>query len=233
MYRIVNVKEILGSVIKNYIYIVLTCIFFASISFILGNFFVEKNYSATATILVNQKTADVDDSYSKLQSDLQLVNTYKVISTQTVILNQVTNRFNSKKSPQNFKKLGADELKKMVLIKNDTKSQILKVEVTSDNSDKSKELANMLISEIKTQGKKIMGDDNIMIISKASLDNLKSTPNLLIIVISGILSGFVFSTFTLIIKDFFNLPIKNTSFFENNLGVHFLGTVHFKSPRKV
>lgn len=233
MYRIVNAKEILEIIIKNYIYIVLTCIFFAGISFILGNFFVEKNYSATATILINQKTADVDDSYSKLQSDLQLVNTYKVISTQPVILNQVTNRFNSKKSQNYFKKISADELQKMVLIKNDVNSQILKVEITSDNRNESIELANMLTSEIKTQGKKIMGDENVRIISTASLDNWKPIPNLLNIVFSGILSGFVFSTFVLIIKNFFKLPVRNTAFFEDDLDIHFLGTVHFKSSRKV
>lgn len=72
----------------------LTC---AVVGFVLAAFVIPPKYEATSEILVNQRHVNSNVAYNTQQSDVQMINTYKDIITNPVILNEASRKL---KHPQ-------------------------------------------------------------------------------------------------------------------------------------
>lgn len=77
--------------------IVISTVVCAVVAFILAAFIIPPKYEATSQILVNQRHVNSASIYNAQQSDVQMINTYKDIITNPVILNEASRRL---KKPQ-------------------------------------------------------------------------------------------------------------------------------------
>lgn len=75
-------------------YIVWT-ILLGIIGFVVAEFVVTPQYTASTQILVNQKHGSSDQAYNNQQADIQMINTYKDIITNQVILKEASKQLNN------------------------------------------------------------------------------------------------------------------------------------------
>lgn len=88
----VDLRRLLGLIRQHGRGILITTLACAVVGFILAAFVIPPKYEATSEILVNQRHVNANDSYNTQQSDVQMINTYKDIITNPVILNDASNK---------------------------------------------------------------------------------------------------------------------------------------------
>ena len=74
------------------------------LGFAVAQFVVVPKYTATTEILVNQKHTNDSNgqAYNNQQADIQMINTYKDIITNQVILNKVSHELNSAETVREY-----------------------------------------------------------------------------------------------------------------------------------
>lgn len=120
------------------------------LGFVVAEFVVVPKYTATTEILVNQKhNSDSNgQAYNNQQADIQMINAYKDIITNQVILNKVSHKLNSAKTAREYGRsysVSAAKLKDAIKISTQQKSQVFKKHI-----------------------KKIMAVNNVTIVSRAA-----------------------------------------------------------------
>lgn len=200
------------------------------LGFAFSKFVIIPKYTATTEILVNQKHASDSDgqAYNNQQADVQIITTYKDIITNQVILNKVSDQLDSPATSRQYGRtyeMSANDLKNAITISNQQNSQVFSVAVKTDNPEKSAAVANTIASVFKKQIKKIMSVNNVTIVSKASVPESQSFPNIYLFTLAGAVLGFLLSIIWLIIKELLDTTINTDDYMTNVLGLTDLGHV--------
>ena len=74
------------------------------LGFVVAQFVVVPKYTATTEILVNQKHTNDNNgqAYNNQQADIQMINTYKDLITNQVVLNKVSHQLNSTSTAREY-----------------------------------------------------------------------------------------------------------------------------------
>lgn len=144
---------------------------FLIISAIVTFFVLSPKYQANTQILVNQTKGDNPQFMAQeVQSNIQLVNTYKEIVKSPRILDEVSKDLNDKYSPS--------KLSSMLTITNQENTQLINIQVKSGHKQDSEKIANSFAKVTSKQIPKIMSVDNVSILSKADGTAVKVAPKL-------------------------------------------------------
>lgn len=134
-------------------------------------FVLSPKYQANTQILVNQTKGDNPQFMAQeVQSNIQLVNTYKEIVKSPRILDEVSKDLNHKYSPS--------KLSSMLTITNQENTQLINIQVKSGHKEDSEKIANSFAKVTSKQIPKIMSVDNVSILSKADGTAVKVAPKL-------------------------------------------------------
>lgn len=220
---VVSVKELFNVLTKHWFMVLVSLI--AGLVLAAGvTFFVMKpEYESSSLILVNQKqSSDANLQYNQVQTDLQMINTYKDIITKPVILGPVTTKLKA----DGIYTGTSDELSKMISLSNNQNSQVINVTAKADNPYLARSIANEVSGVFKKKIASIMTNaKNVSIISKASLEKDPVSPriklNLLVGAVLGILVGFVLA----FVRELTDKTVKDTAFVTDTLGLPLLGTI--------
>lgn len=141
------------------------------LGFAVAEFVVVPKYTATTEILVNQKhTSDNNgQAYNNQQADIQMINTYKDIITNQVILNKVSHELNSTKTAREYGRsynMPVAKLKDAIKISTQQNSQVFSVAVKTDDPNLSAAAANTIARVFKNQIKKIMSVNNGLFVNR-------------------------------------------------------------------
>lgn len=208
------------------------------LGFVVAQFVVVPKYTATTEILVNQKHTNDNNgqAYNNQQADIQMINTYKDLITNQVILNQVSQQLNSAKTAREYGRsynMPVAKLKDSIKISTQQNSQVFSVAVKTDNPDLSAATANTIAQVFKKQIKKIMSVNNVTIVSRATAPDSPSFPNVKLFTLAGAVLGLLFSAIYLIIKELMDTTIKGDDFMTKELGLTNLGHInHFHLNHK-
>lgn len=203
------------------------------IGFAVAEFVVVPKYTATTEILVNQKHANNNNgqAYNDQQADVQMINTYKDIITNQVILGKVSHQLNGVKTEKEYGRtydMTADQLKSAIKISNQQNSQVFSVAVTTNDAQESAAAANTIAQVFKKQVKKIMSINNVTIVSRAAESARPSFPNIKLFTLAGAVLGLLISVIYLIIKEMLNTAVNDDEFMTQELGLTNLGHInHF------
>lgn len=123
-------------------------------------FILPKVYDAQAQILVNQKNINPETfSWSQMETDLTLIDTYNVIIKSPAILKKVIGELNIKLSSQ--------ELSKKITVSHEENSKVVNINVEDENLHQAVSIANTVAEVFKEEIPLLMSVDNINILAIA------------------------------------------------------------------
>lgn len=226
----IDLHRLIAIVRNHYLLLIVWTIFIGVIGFAVAKFAVVPKYTANTEILVNQKHSNSNgQAYNDQQADVQIINTYKDIITNKVILNEASNDLEhstkvARKYGRNYN-VPVDQLKNGIKISNEQNSQVFSVAVTTDDAQESAAAANTIAAVFKKRIKKMMSVNNVTIVSRATEPSAPSFPNVKLFTLAGAVLGFLFSFIYLIIKELMDTTINTDEFMTDELGLTNLGHI--------
>ena len=155
------------------------------LSFILTKWVLVPKYSTITQLLVSRPVQEGQVlNLNDIQTNIQLINTYKGIIEDPVILNQVIEETSY---PGDI-----DDLRKSVVIDVQEDSQIFGIEVTDTNPRRATLLANGIAKTFQENVGEILSVENVAILSPAVQNNDPISPSLFLNSIIGGITGLLF-----------------------------------------
>ncbi|QAR35024.1 YveK family protein [Latilactobacillus curvatus] len=224
MEQTINIEQIFG-ILRKYRRLILTSTVVCTLlAIIVTFFFITPQYSASTELLVNRKqSTDAGAQWNQVQTDVQMINTYKDLITKPVIMEPVAKKINKGNNLQ----LDETDIAEMISVANNQNSQVFSVTAKADNAYTAADIANTTAQTFQKKAPKIMsGTDNVSIISEAKPDLTPVSPkkklNILIGFVLGILIGIGFA----FLRELTDKTVKDESFLTDELGLTSLGVVN-------
>lgn len=95
MENVIDLQKILKLVRERWILIITFAIIGGLGAYAISNYVVTKKYESTVSLLVNSENINTNAQFANQQADVQLINTYKNIVTQPIILNDVAHNLST------------------------------------------------------------------------------------------------------------------------------------------
>ncbi|QCR31988.1 YveK family protein [Lysinibacillus sp. SGAir0095] len=218
-------KRIL-KILTRRLFLIISFLFISVAMAIVVSFYVLKPiYQAETQILVNQKnTGEEAYSWSVLETDLQLIDTYNVIIKSPVIVNKVIEKLDLKMTP--------DQLSGQIYVSNEENSKVLTISVEDLDSTQAAEIANTVANVFKEEIPNLMNVDNITILAVAGENASPVKPNKpLNIAISGVI-GLLLGIGLAFLLEFFDNTVKSENDIDEILALPIMGIVSSISDKE-
>lgn len=219
MEETINLRDLMQTLKKRISLIILITLTAVLVSGGVSFFLLTPVYESSTQLLVNQSKSDQSayNNPGQIQTNLQLINTYKEIITSPVILDKVSKELN----------MNTSDIQSNMTVSNQNDSQVVKLVVQDTDPAKAAEIANETADVFQKDIPEIMNVDNVTILTKAEvgekLSPVKPKPllNIAIAAIVGLMIGVGIS----FLLDFLDNTIKTEQEVEKVLGVPVLGSV--------
>ncbi|WP_436629422.1 YveK family protein [Latilactobacillus sakei] len=229
MEQSINIEQIFGTLRKHGRLIALSTVVCTLLAIIFTFFLITPQYSASTELLVNRKqSSDANVQWNQVQTDVQMINTYKDLITKPIIMDSVAAKINTGKSD----KLSNDQIASKISITNNQNSQVFSVTAKADNAYTAADIANMTATTFQKKAPKIMsGTDNVSIISKAKPDLTPVSPRKKMNILIGIIFGLILGLIVAFVREVMDKTVKDESFLTEELGLTSLGVVNNIAPK--
>lgn len=191
-------------------------------------FFITPKYSSQAQLVVTlpqKENTNVND----VNSNLQMINTYKDFIVSDLVLNQVEDRL---KSDYNMS-LKPDQIKSSISVTQNQNSQMFSIVAKSSRASEAANIANTVATIFKENAKDVLNVDRITIISSAVVDTTPVSPNHKLLLLIGLISGLVIGVIFAMIAELMDRTVKDSQFIVEELGFTILGTVPEVSDKEI
>jgi capsular polysaccharide biosynthesis protein len=220
MEETISLKELLETLKKRLVMIILITTTFALVSGVVSYFFLTPIYQASTQILVNQvKSEQSFYNPSEVQTNLQLINTYNVIITSPRILDIVATELDLD--------MTASQLSGKITVGSQKDSQVVNMSVQDPNPEVAALIANKTAEVFKTEITKIMKVDNVSILAKADVGENPSPikPQPVMNIAIALVVGLMLSVGLAFLLEYFDNTIKNEQDIEKILELPILGVI--------
>ncbi|MES9775032.1 Wzz/FepE/Etk N-terminal domain-containing protein, partial [Priestia megaterium] len=218
MEKTINLKELLQSLKKRLLLIIIVTAVFTVLSGIGSYFFLTPIYQSSTQILVNQaKSKNEVYNPNEVQTNLQLINTYNVIIKSPAILDKVIEKENLE--------MTSGELDKLISVSNEQESQVVNITVQNENPQKSKNIANAISTTFQKEIKSIMNVDNVSILTKARVGSMIK-PNIILNMAIALIVGLMVGVGIAFLLEYLDKTIKKDKDIEEQLGLPVLGAIN-------
>lgn len=180
-------------------------------------FIATPKYNATTQILVNRQQTGEVIQQSDINTNLQLINTYKDIIKGPVILNDVRETLDLD--------VTHTQLSDQIQISNQDNSQVFSLTVEDTNPFDAATIANTTANTFQENIDDIMNVDNVTIISEAAANTDPVSPNTTLNLAIGLLLGLMIGVGLAFVYEFFDNTVKDDKFITEELGWVNLGKV--------
>lgn len=220
MEETISLKELLETLKKRLVMIILITMTAGLVSGVISYFFLTPIYQASTQILINQaKSEQSFYSPSEVQTNLQLINTYNVIIKSPAILDKVSDEL----------KLGmtAAQLNGKITVGSEAQSQVVNISVQDSDAVMAAKIANKTAEVFQTEISKIMNVDNVSVLAKATVGEHQSPikPQPLLNVAIAIVVGLMAGVGLAFLLEYFDNTIKSEQDIDKILGLPILGAV--------
>lgn len=181
-------------------------------------FIATPNYNATTQILVNRTTESAEGlQLTDIDTNVQMINTYKDIIKGPVILNEVQEILETD--------LNTGDLSNKIEITTQEKSQVFSLIVTDENPHEAAEIANAVADTFQNEIGNIMNVENVTIISEAVPNTNQISPNNSFNLVVGLLVGLLMGVAFAFLLEFMDKSVRDERFITETLGWSVLGSV--------
>ncbi|WP_225047573.1 YveK family protein [Lacticaseibacillus kribbianus] len=218
---VINLSQIFA-ILKKHLALILIMMGLGGILATGATYFVmTPQYQSSSLMLVNQKsTSDSAMQYNQIQTDLQMINTYKDIITQSVVLNQV------KKNLHKNGFVPQDDLASAISLSNNENSQVVKVTATAKDPYLARAIANEVVKVFQTKITTIMANaKNVSIVAEGTLEKAPVSPRPKINIAVGLLAGLVLGVLVAFIRELTDKTVREPAFVEDALDLPLLGSI--------
>lgn len=193
----------------------------------IATFVIPAKYTATTQILVNQRNSNDNNgqAYNNQQADIQIINTYKDIITNQVILKSASKQLANPSGSQRAYALSVAKLKDSLTVSTQANSQVFSLSAEAGNPTEAKVIANTVAKVFKKQIRSMMNVNNVTIVSEATAPTSQSFPNKKLFALAGLVLGFLISYVYVLIRDLTDTTVRGNDFMTNELGLTNLGQV--------
>lgn len=216
----INLEELFKLFKKKARWIVLGGIGGLIISIIVTYFVMTPQYSASTQILVNRSNYNNSNlQWNDIQTDVQMINTYKDIIKGPVILNDVISKLKSD--------LTVKQLSERLEITSEQNSQVFSIKIKDDSPYVAADIVNMVAKVFQSKIGDIMNIQNVTQVSPATPDLKQVSPRPTLNLTIGLLGGVVLSMAVIFFIDITDKTVKDESFIVNDLEMVNLGSISF------
>lgn len=228
MKKNITFREIIKLIKENVLFIGLIVLIFGLISFVISQFVITPQYEATSKVIINQKKDQQENLYdnpNEVQTNIQLIKTYSEIIDSNEIKSKAIKQANVNEY---------NEVEKGISITSEENSQIIKINVINKDPKIAVNLANTIAELSKVKIKKVMGIDNLSILSKATNNQVTSPslPNKPLNIVIGLFIGLVLSLLIIFIRYLMNNKIKTEKEVEDLLSLPTIGKINDLGGKK-
>jgi capsular polysaccharide biosynthesis protein len=228
MEETISLKELLETLKKRLIMIIIITMTFGLASGVISYFFLTPIYQASTQILVNQAKSEQSlYSPSEVQTNLQLINTYNVIIKSPAILDKVSDELKLD--------MTALELNGKITVASEKDSQVVNISVQDETAETAANIANKTAEVFQTEISKIMNVDNVSVLAKATVAENQSPikPQPLLNVAIAFVVGLMAAVGLAFLLEYFDNTVKNEQDIEKILGLPVLGVIATMDNRKM
>ena len=164
--------------------------------------------------------------FLKLNSNVDLINTYSVIIKSPAILDKVIDKLDLTQN--------VEQLNQNISVNSQENSQVFSLTVTDNNAGKAVEIANTVSETFQKEIKGIMNVDNVSILAKAELKEnptpIKPDPllNIAIAIVVGLMAGIGLA----FLLEYLDNTLKDGHDVETYLDMPVLGSIQ-KIPQNI
>ncbi|SNZ04753.1 Capsular polysaccharide biosynthesis protein [Terribacillus aidingensis] len=220
MEETISLKEIFAVLRKRMIMILSLIIAFAAIALLVSYFLITPTYKASASVVVNQEeNVDVSSLNNAIQSNISLINTYKIVMTSPVILDKVAKEMNLS--------LSADELAEKLEVASEADTQIITVTATDTSQEAAAELANTTVEVFQKEIPELMNLENVKTLSLAeTVENPSpASPNILLNTLIALVLGAMVGIGLAFLLEYLDNTVKTEADIEKRIGVPVIGVI--------
>ncbi|WP_124059149.1 YveK family protein [Vaginisenegalia massiliensis] len=221
MQQELSLKDLYLLMKKHFFTITIITILGAIIAAIGMMLLIKPTYSSTAQLLVNQKNTSSEASaqYSEIQTNIQLINTYRDILLGQEVLTKTNNNLGGK--------YDVESLKSVLQVNQSPNSQSFYISATMQSPEEAQKLVAEVTSNFEATLKEVYGKEGakIYVLSPASFEPNKVGPSLSKFLILGAFAGLLVSLAYAFINAMLDTTVKDESFL-NQLGLINLGEIY-------
>ncbi|MEZ2457708.1 YveK family protein [Salinicoccus roseus] len=214
-----NVERFL-SVLKRNIASIITSMLLVGILAALVTYFVmTPKYEAETQMLVSSPGDSVVVDFENIETNLQLIHTYRDIMLSKTILEDVITNLDLDMTVQ--------ELSRQITVTNQDQSQVLSITVVDESAERAVEISNEVAVVFQERIVEIMYVDNISIYAPASVgpDMLPVSPQPLMNIVLGLVAGLVLGMALAFSRAYFDKSVKNEGDVQKVLGLPVVGSI--------
>lgn len=220
--EVISLAQVLSILRKHLIMLIaMTCIggiFSATITYLI----MQPKYESTAMILVNREQSTQAGQYNDLQTDLQMINTYKDILTKDVVMKTV----HANLTKQGVVVGSDSQLANEVSVTNNQNSQVMSVTAKADDPYTARSIANETVKVFREKITSIMTNaKNVSIISQGTLNTDPVSPHKSINILIGLLAGLAIGTLFAFLRELTDRTVKDSDFITDTLDLPLLGMI--------
>ncbi|MGG1593048.1 YveK family protein [Terribacillus saccharophilus] len=220
MEETISLKEIFAVLRKRILLILSLIISFAAIAFLVSYFLITPTYKASASVVVNQEeNVDVSTLNNAIQSNISLINTYKIVMTSPVILDEVSNEMNLS--------LSSSELAEKLEVTSEADTQIITVTATDTSQAEAAELANTIVKVFQNEIPELMNLENVKPLSLAeTVENPSpASPNILLNTAIALVLGAMVGIGLAFLLEYLDNTVKTEADIEKRIGIPVIGII--------
>lgn len=180
-------------------------------------FIATPEYSSTTQLLVNRSQQTDMIQRADIDTNVQLINTYKDIIKGPVILDTVREDLNLE--------LSHSQLSNKITISNEQNSQVFSIRVNDTNPNEAARIANTTASVFQENLNDIMNVDNVTVISQAEPIINPISPNHTLNLAIGVVLAVMIGVGLAFLLEFLDNTVKDEKFIVEELGWTSLGRV--------
>ncbi|MGX7328542.1 YveK family protein [Enterococcus bulliens] len=228
MEQVYSTKQLLTVFGKHIKLIIIFGLLGIAVSAILTFFVITPKYSSQAQLVVTLPQTE-NTNVNDVNSNLQMINTYKDFIVSDLVLNQVEDRLKS-----DYKmKMNPEEIKASVSVSQNQNSQMFSIIAKSKSANEAAKIANTVANIFKENAKDVLNVDRITIISSATTDTTPVSPNNKLFITLGLLIGLLLGLGLSIVVELMDRTVKDSQFVVEELGFTVLGTVPEISDKEI
>lgn len=213
----ISLMDLFGIIKKRMLMIVSLGLVGLILSSVVTFFIATPQYSSSTQLLVNRTQTGELIQQSDIDTNLQLINTYKDIIKGPVILDDVRETLDLN--------LSHSQLSNKIEIGNQDNSQVFSLTITADDPFDAATIANTVANTFQENIDDIMNVDNVTIISEATANISPVSPNTVVNLAIGLLVGVIIGVALAFVYEFMDNTVKDEKFIIEELKWTNLGKV--------
>lgn len=218
-----NLTDLFNYILSKILIIILIILLFTTGSVVYSMFIQKPMYQSYTTILLT-KEENTAITYTDLNLNRSLVDTYSVIIKSNTVMKQVISNLKLDYS--------VGDLKKLVSVESVNDTEIIKVTVKNSDPVLARDIANEIAKVFNVEVVKLYNIQNIGVVDVAEVNDVPYNVSFTKQVVIGTFIGVVLSLGFVFVLFYFDTTIKNADDVEKKLGIPVIGTVPLSGGKK-